>query len=67
MANATWGPFIATLSKTGQLHIYNYLKKKLILTYQFNDTGSQVVWFPCQVKVGFVNIHLFQLDILLIL
>ncbi|KAG5315180.1 CFA44 protein, partial [Acromyrmex insinuator] len=48
MDNATWGPFVATLSKTGQLHIYNYLEKKLILAYQFNDTGSQVVWFPCQ-------------------
>ncbi|XP_011056677.1 PREDICTED: cilia- and flagella-associated protein 44, partial [Acromyrmex echinatior] len=50
MDNATWGPFVATLSKTGQLHIYNYLEKKLILAYQFNDTGSQVVWFPCQIE-----------------
>ncbi|KYN44488.1 WD repeat-containing protein 52 [Trachymyrmex septentrionalis] len=50
MDSATWGPFVATLSKTGQLHIYNYLKKKLILTHQFNDTGSQVVWFPCQIE-----------------
>ncbi|KYN22810.1 WD repeat-containing protein 52 [Trachymyrmex cornetzi] len=50
MDNATWGPFVATLSKTGQLHIYNYLEKKLILAHQFNDTGSQVVWFPCQIE-----------------
>ncbi|XP_018302310.1 uncharacterized protein [Mycetomoellerius zeteki] len=50
MDNATWGPFVATLSKTGQLYIYNYLEKKLILAHQFNDAGSQVVWFPCQIE-----------------
>ncbi|XP_025994269.1 cilia- and flagella-associated protein 44 isoform X2 [Solenopsis invicta] len=50
MDNATWGPFVATLSKTGQLHIYNYLEKKLILMHKFNDNGSQVVWFPCQIE-----------------
>ncbi|XP_036151277.1 cilia- and flagella-associated protein 44 [Monomorium pharaonis] len=48
--NATWGPFIAALGKAGQLHIYNYLKKKLILVHKFNDIGSQVVWFPCQIE-----------------
>jgi len=51
MDNATWGPFVATLSKSGQLHIYNYLKKNLILVHKFNDIGSQIVWFPCQVKL----------------
>ncbi|XP_067210276.1 cilia- and flagella-associated protein 44 isoform X2 [Linepithema humile] len=50
MANATWGPFLATLSKAGQLHIYNYIEKRLILTHKFNDIGSQIVWFPCQVE-----------------
>lgn len=50
MDNATWGPFVATFSKAGQLHIYNYIKKKLILVHKFNDIGSQVVWFPCQVN-----------------
>ncbi|KYN07248.1 WD repeat-containing protein 52 [Cyphomyrmex costatus] len=50
MDNAKWGPFVTTISKTGQLHIYNYLEKKLILAHQFNDTGSQVVWFPCQIE-----------------
>ncbi|XP_011636228.1 uncharacterized protein LOC105426623 [Pogonomyrmex barbatus] len=50
MANATWGPFIATLSKVGQLHIYNYIEKRLILVHKFNDIGTQVVWFPCQIE-----------------
>ncbi|XP_070529333.1 cilia- and flagella-associated protein 44 isoform X2 [Cardiocondyla obscurior] len=50
MDNATWGPFVATLSKAGQLHIYNYLKKKLILVHKFNDSGCQIVWFPCQIE-----------------
>ncbi|XP_011859838.1 PREDICTED: uncharacterized protein LOC105557260 isoform X2 [Vollenhovia emeryi] len=50
MDNSTWGPFIATLSKAGQLCIYNYLKKKLILVHKFNDIGSQVVWFPCRIE-----------------
>lgn len=68
MDNATWGPFVATLSKTGQLYIYNYLEKKLILAHQFNDAGSQVVWFPCQVKVGFYkSIYMISINILLIL
>ncbi|XP_032671308.1 cilia- and flagella-associated protein 44 isoform X3 [Odontomachus brunneus] len=50
MDNATWGPFVATISKVGQLHIYNYMEKKLILDHKFNDIGSQIVWFPCQVE-----------------
>ncbi|XP_014472910.1 PREDICTED: cilia- and flagella-associated protein 44 [Dinoponera quadriceps] len=50
MDNATWGPFVATISKVGQLHIYNYMKKKLILDHKFHDIGSQVVWFPCKVE-----------------
>ncbi|XP_019696509.1 uncharacterized protein LOC105182290 [Harpegnathos saltator] len=50
MDNATWGPFVATISKAGQLHIYNYMEKKLILDHKFNDIGSQVVWFPCKIE-----------------
>jgi len=50
MDNATWGPFIATLGKAGQLHIYNYLEQRLIVAYKFNDAGSQIVWFPCHVS-----------------
>ncbi|KAL6428441.1 hypothetical protein ACFW04_008603 [Cataglyphis niger] len=47
---ATWGPFIVTLGKAGQLHIYNYIEKRLILVYNFNDIGSQIIWFPCQIE-----------------
>jgi len=50
MDKATWGPFIATLGKAGQLHIYNYLEQKLIVTHKFNEAGSQIVWFPCHVS-----------------
>ncbi|XP_029161342.1 cilia- and flagella-associated protein 44 isoform X2 [Nylanderia fulva] len=46
----TWGPFIVTLSKIGQLHIYNYIKKRLILAHNFDDSGSQIIWFPCQIE-----------------
>ncbi|XP_020280668.1 cilia- and flagella-associated protein 44 [Pseudomyrmex gracilis] len=50
MASATWGPFVAALSAAGQLLIYNYTEKRLILAHRFNDVGSQVVWFPCQIE-----------------
>ncbi|EFN70133.1 WD repeat-containing protein 52 [Camponotus floridanus] len=47
---ATWGPFIVTLGKAGQMHIYNYIEKRLILAHNFNDIGSQIIWFPCQIE-----------------
>ncbi|XP_070154334.1 cilia- and flagella-associated protein 44 isoform X2 [Polyergus mexicanus] len=50
MDYATWGPFIVTLGKAGQLHIYNYTEKKLILVHNFNDIGSQIIWFSCQIE-----------------
>ncbi|XP_072743964.1 cilia- and flagella-associated protein 44 [Anoplolepis gracilipes] len=50
MDYATWGPFVVTLGKAGQLHIYNYIEKRLILVHNFNDFGSQVIWFPCQIE-----------------
>jgi hypothetical protein len=50
MDKATWGPFIATLGKAGQLHIYNYLEQRLIVAHKFNEAGSQIVWFPCHVS-----------------
>ncbi|KAH0945279.1 hypothetical protein HN011_010803, partial [Eciton burchellii] len=50
MDKATWGPFIATLGKAGQLHIYNYLEQRLIVAHKFNEAGSQIVWFPCHIE-----------------
>ncbi|XP_029043385.1 cilia- and flagella-associated protein 44 isoform X1 [Osmia bicornis bicornis] len=47
---ADWGPFLATLDKNGNLHIYNYIEKKLNITHKFNDIGSQVIWFPCKIE-----------------
>lgn len=64
MDNATWGPFVATISTVGQLHIYNYMEKKLILDHKFNDIGSQIVWFPCQVNQCVKNLLVcFQCEI----
>jgi len=57
---ATWGPFIVTLGKAGQMHIYNYIEKRLILAHNFNDIGSQIIWFPCQVKIGFNSLFLMR-------
>lgn len=50
MDNTTWGPYIATLGKAGQLHVYNYIEKRLIVVYKFNDIGSKLVWLPCHVS-----------------
>ncbi|CAK9822070.1 Cilia- and flagella-associated protein 44 [Anthophora retusa] len=47
---ADWGPFVATLDRSGNLHIYNYIEKKLILVYKFYDNGSQVIWLPCKIE-----------------
>lgn len=47
---AVWGPFVATLDKSGRLHIYNYMEKKLKVVHKFHDVGSQVIWFPCEVN-----------------
>ncbi|XP_026674087.1 uncharacterized protein LOC108630687 isoform X2 [Ceratina calcarata] len=50
MDTADWGPFVATLDSYGNLHIYDYIGKKLILIHKFRDRGSQVVWLPCEVE-----------------
>lgn len=50
MDTADWGPFVATLDRNGNLHIYNYIEKKLDLIYKFYDTSSQVIWLPCKVN-----------------
>lgn len=60
---ATWGPFIVTLGKAGQLHIYNYIEKRLILIYNFNDIGSQIIWFSCQVKISLSNLLIYLFSI----
>ncbi|XP_076222298.1 cilia- and flagella-associated protein 44 [Nomia melanderi] len=65
MDKANWGPFIASLDKSGQLHIYNYVEKKLIVVYMFHDKGSQVVWLPPQIeKTGSTIICAFQSGII---
>lgn len=58
MDTADWGPFVATLDKNGNLHIYNYIEKKLNLIYKFYDTSSQVIWLPCKVNyfILFLNV-----------
>nr|XP_033337675.1 cilia- and flagella-associated protein 44 [Megalopta genalis] len=47
---ADWGPYIATIDESGQLHVYNDIEKKLIVGHRFRDSGSQVVWLPCKVE-----------------
>ncbi|XP_015431042.1 PREDICTED: uncharacterized protein LOC107187452 [Dufourea novaeangliae] len=61
MDAADWGPFVATLDKHGQLHVYNYIEKKLVLVYTFRDNGSQVIWLPCESeKTGSTLVCAFQ-------
>lgn len=63
MDYATWGSFVVTLGKAGQLHIYNYIEKRLILVHNFYDIGSQVIWFPCQVKISnYLFIYVYYID-----
>ncbi|XP_017757877.1 PREDICTED: uncharacterized protein LOC108549132 [Eufriesea mexicana] len=60
-----WGPFIATLDKSGNLHIYNYIEKKLNLVYKFYDIGCQVIWLPCKIeKTGSTLVCAFESGIL---
>ncbi|XP_076177015.1 cilia- and flagella-associated protein 44 isoform X2 [Ptiloglossa arizonensis] len=47
---AVWGPFVATLDQSGQLHIYNYIEKKLNVVHIFHDIGTQVIWFPPKIE-----------------
>lgn len=54
---ADWGPFVATLDKNGNLHIYNYIKKELSLIHKFYDTSRQVIWFPCKVNYFFLFVN----------
>lgn len=56
---ADWGPFVATFDKNGNLHIYNYIEKTLNLIYKFHNTGSQIIWLPCNVNISF---FLFSLN-----
>ncbi|XP_076234530.1 cilia- and flagella-associated protein 44 isoform X2 [Calliopsis andreniformis] len=65
MDGAVWGPFIATLDKSGQLHIYNYMEKKLYIVHNFHDVGSQVIWFPCEIeKTGSTLVCAFETGII---
>ncbi|XP_076666446.1 cilia- and flagella-associated protein 44 isoform X2 [Andrena cerasifolii] len=50
MDAAVWGPFVATLDKSGRLHVYDYIAKKLIVVHKFHDVGSQVIWIPCKIE-----------------
>ncbi|XP_076749592.1 cilia- and flagella-associated protein 44 [Xylocopa sonorina] len=62
---ADWGPFVATLDKSGNLHIYNYIEKKLILVYKFYDTGSQLIWLSCEIeKTGSTLVCAFESGII---
>lgn len=54
MDTADWGPLVATLDKSGRLHIYNYLEKRLQVIYKFSDKGCQVIWLPCEVNISFL-------------
>ncbi|XP_076298900.1 cilia- and flagella-associated protein 44 isoform X2 [Lasioglossum baleicum] len=61
MDTAVWGPFVTTIDGSGQLHIYNYIRKKLIVVHRFRDSGSQVVWLPCEAdKTGSTIVCAFR-------
>ncbi|XP_068986815.1 cilia- and flagella-associated protein 44 isoform X3 [Bombus flavifrons] len=65
MDTADWGPFVATLDRNGNLHIYNYIEKKLDLIYKFYDTSSQVIWLPCKIeKTGSTLVCAFESGII---
>ncbi|KAK1137227.1 hypothetical protein K0M31_001748 [Melipona bicolor] len=58
---AEWGPFVATLDKNGNLHIYNYIEKELSLIHKFYDTSRQVIWLPCKIeKTGSTLVCAFE-------
>ncbi|XP_043512128.1 cilia- and flagella-associated protein 44 isoform X2 [Frieseomelitta varia] len=58
---ADWGPFVATLDKNGNLHIYNYIEKELSLIHKFYDTSRQVIWLPCKIeKTGSTLVCAFE-------
>ncbi|XP_076652358.1 cilia- and flagella-associated protein 44 isoform X2 [Halictus rubicundus] len=61
MDTAVWGPFVSTIDESGQLHIYNYITKRLIVVHRFHDSGSQVVWLPCEAdKTGSTIVCAFR-------
>ncbi|XP_053983869.1 cilia- and flagella-associated protein 44 [Hylaeus volcanicus] len=61
MDTAEWGPFVATLDETGQLHIYDYIEKKLNVVHTFHDIGTQIVWLPCKIdKTGLTLVCAFK-------
>nr|XP_012143308.1 PREDICTED: cilia- and flagella-associated protein 44 isoform X1 [Megachile rotundata] len=65
MDTADWGPFVATLDRNGNLHIYNYIEKKLSFIHKFHDIGSQVIWFPCKIeKTGLTLVCAFESGII---
>ena len=59
MDAADWGPYTVTIGQDGCLHVYNYHEKRLLLTYQFHDVGSCVVWLPSSVSVIHFDIKTF--------
>ncbi|XP_076637400.1 cilia- and flagella-associated protein 44 isoform X1 [Colletes latitarsis] len=62
---AVWGPFVASLDENGQLHIYNYIEKKLNVVHSFHDLGTQVIWFPCEIeKTGSTLVCAFKSGII---
>ncbi|KAK0161075.1 hypothetical protein PV327_009592 [Microctonus hyperodae] len=50
IVSCPWGEFFATLGDDGRLNIYNYLKKKIIISHKFRDCGTCLIWFPCNVE-----------------
>ncbi|CAL7949001.1 unnamed protein product [Xylocopa violacea] len=62
---ADWGPFVATLDKSGNLHIYNYIEKKLIVIHKFYDAGCQMIWLSCEIeKTGSTLLCAFESGII---
>ncbi|XP_057334477.1 cilia- and flagella-associated protein 44 isoform X2 [Microplitis mediator] len=48
IATSTWSNLLASCGDS-RLNIHDYLKKKLIITYKFNDSCTQVIWVPCSI------------------
>ncbi|KAK0088856.1 hypothetical protein PV325_010453 [Microctonus aethiopoides] len=50
IASCPWAEFFATCGDDGRLNIYNYLKKKIIISHKFRDCGTCLIWLPCTVE-----------------
>ncbi|CAG9858658.1 unnamed protein product [Phyllotreta striolata] len=44
IAPCSFGPYLASLGKEGQIFIYNYLTKKFLYNYQFPSNAHAMVW-----------------------